>query len=135
MRMESGHYWRVRSAAGTGNSRNVLPAVSTVVACKFNDSNGNGVRDSGELMISGWSITASVPAASYVTLRSDNQAGTSVTANTDSTGCVSRASRHVERHSERNPLLRPARPDGRKQRPRTGATTRRATPSRQLLFR
>ena len=40
-------------------------------------------------MISGRPITASVRSSSFVTLRSDNQAGSSVTAITDSTGCVS----------------------------------------------
>jgi hypothetical protein len=78
-----------RSCAKTDNFTTELPAVSHTAACAFNDTNGNGVLDPGELMISGWPITATVPAASYVTLRSDNQSGTSVTANTDSTGCVS----------------------------------------------
>jgi hypothetical protein len=78
-----------QKCAKTDNFKLALPAVSHVVACKFNDANGNGVLDPGELMISGWPITATVPSTSYVTLRSDNQAGTSVTANTDSTGCVS----------------------------------------------
>jgi hypothetical protein len=78
-----------RNCAKTDNFRTELPAVSHVSACAFNDANGNGVLDPGELMTSGWPITATVPAASYVSLRSDNQSGTSVTATTDSTGCVS----------------------------------------------
>ncbi|MEP6539998.1 MAG: hypothetical protein ABJF23_32020 [Bryobacteraceae bacterium] len=78
-----------QKCAKTDNFSLTLPAISHLAACKFNDTNGNGVLDTAELMISGWPITASVPAASYVTLRSDNQGGTSITANTDSTGCVS----------------------------------------------
>ena len=77
------------SCAKTDNFKTALPAVSHVAACAFNDINGNGVLDPGELMISGWPITAAVPANSYVTLLSGNQSGTSVTATTDSTGCVS----------------------------------------------
>lgn len=78
-----------KKCSKTDNFKLALPAVAHVVACKFNDANGNGVLDPGELMISGWPITATVAAGSFVTLRSDNQAGASVTANTDSTGCVS----------------------------------------------
>jgi hypothetical protein len=78
-----------RNCAKTGNFSLELPAISHLAACKFNDTNGNGVLDTGELMVSGWPITASVPAASYVTLRSDNQAASSITADTDSAGCVS----------------------------------------------
>src|SRR4051794_4661613 len=36
----------------TDNFKTELPAVSHVAACTFNDSNGNGVLDPGELMIS-----------------------------------------------------------------------------------
>ena len=75
--------------AKTDNFKIKQPAVAHVVACKFNDANGDGILNSGELPISGWPITASVPPNSFITLRSDNQAGTRVTANTDSTGCVS----------------------------------------------
>jgi uncharacterized protein YfaQ (DUF2300 family) len=64
-------------------------AIAHVTVCKFNDANGDGRLNSGELPISGWPITATVPSSSYVILRSDNLAGASVTANTDSTGCVS----------------------------------------------
>ena len=78
-----------KKCAKTDNFKIVQPAVAHVVACKFNDANGNGLLDSGELLISGWPITASVPSSSGVTLRSDNQAGSSVTATTGSTGCVS----------------------------------------------
>jgi hypothetical protein len=77
------------SCAKTDNFQTQLPAVSHVAACAFNDANGNGVLDPGELMMSGWPFTATVPAASYVILRSDTQSGTSITASTDSTGCVS----------------------------------------------
>jgi hypothetical protein len=75
--------------AKTDNFRLILPAVSHVIACKYNDTNGNGVLDPGELNISGWPITATVPSSSYVTLRSDTEAGTTITAKTDSTGCIS----------------------------------------------
>ena len=75
--------------AKTHNFKIRRSAIAHVSVCKFNDANGNGLLDSGELPISGWPITATVPTSSNVTLRSDNQAGTSVTAKTDSTGCVS----------------------------------------------
>ena len=90
--------------AKTDNFKIKQPAVAHVVACKFNDANGNGILDSGELLISGWPITASVPPNSFVTLRSDNQAGTSVTANTDSTGCVSFAVSGIpdDKHADLN---------------------------------
>jgi len=73
----------------TDNFKIVQPAIAHVAVCKFNDANGDGVLNSGELPISGWPITATVPVNSFVTLRSDNHVGASVTANTDSTGCVS----------------------------------------------
>ena len=93
-----------RSCAKTDNFRTQLRALSHVAACAFNDANGNGVLDPGELMISGWPITATVPAASYVTLLSDNHSGSTVTANTDSTGCVVRCFGHSRQHpSHRHP--------------------------------
>lgn len=78
-----------QKCAKADNFKLMLPAVAHVIACKYNDTNGNGVLDPGELNISGWPITATVPTSSYVTLRSDTQAGTSITAKTDATGCVS----------------------------------------------
>jgi hypothetical protein len=55
--------------AKTDNFKLILPAVAHVIACKYNDTNGNGVLDPGELNISGWPITATVPSSSCVTLR------------------------------------------------------------------
>ena len=78
-----------RKCAKTHNFKIRRSAIAHVSVCKFNDANGDGLLNSGELPISGWPITATVPTSSNVTLRSDNQAGTSVTAKTDSTGCVS----------------------------------------------
>jgi len=78
-----------RKCAKTHNFKIRRSAIAHVTVCKFNDANGDGLLNSGELPISGWPITASIPSSSYVTLRSDNQAGASVTAKTDSTGCVS----------------------------------------------
>src|SRR5215472_12671538 len=78
-----------RKCAKTHNFKIRRSAIAHVTVCKFNDANGDGLLNSGDLPISGWPITASIPSSSYVTLRSDNQAGASVTAKTDSTGCVS----------------------------------------------
>jgi hypothetical protein len=77
------HFGFCDSNTKTDNFKVKQPGVAFVVVCKFNDLNGNGVQDSGEPFIPDWPITATGVDSDTGTL------DTTVTAQTDSSGCVS----------------------------------------------
>ena len=70
------------SASKTDNFKVRIAQAAYIVACKFDDANGNGYLESGEALLSGWNLTANGVAAG-------GSNSTTETLMTDETGCVS----------------------------------------------